>query len=332
MSLPILTNSSTRAFRRCPRLYRHRYVDLLEANGESAQPLRFGSAFHAGLEAWWGMAGEQAMFAAARDAIDGSGLDEFDAATASALMTGYHLRWMREPLRVVTVEREFRRPILNPETGAASRTYDLSGKVDSVAIDEHGDGWLVEHKTTSRDVSVGSPYWQALAMDSQVSLYMDAIGSELGIELVGCLYDVIRKPTIKPAKATPEDKRKFTKAGKLYAGQRDRDETPAEWFSRLAEDIAERPDFYFVRGKIARTESDLREARFDLWQTAKMIRESEKLDRWPRNPDACWHFGRPCDFWEACTGQASLDDSRKFVKREKAHSELSEETSHAAAE
>ncbi len=319
--LPILTHSSAKAFRRCARLYRHRYVDLMRPVADEAHPLRFGSLMHRGLEAWW----QGSRMFACEDA------DPYDLATAQVLLEGYAARWGREPLTTVAVEREFRADLLNPETGAASRTYRLGGKADVIVQDLHGDYWLVEHKTSSEDVTLGSPYWQRLQMDPQVSLYLDAIGEQMGIRIAGCLYDVIKKPTIRPAKATPEDKRRYTKDGRLYAKQRAVDESPAEWAARLRQDVIERPDFYFVRGEIARTERDLEDARADLWQTAKALRDAERLSRWPRNPDACWAYNRACNYWEVCTGQASLSDPRKFEKTEK-HTELTTEDEVDAAE
>jgi hypothetical protein len=47
---------------------------------------------------------------------------------ARVLMRGYDARWSGEVHTVVGVERQFRAPLVNPETGAASRTFELGGK------------------------------------------------------------------------------------------------------------------------------------------------------------------------------------------------------------
>ena len=152
-----------------------------------------------------------------------------------------------------------------PETGGVSKTWVLAGKIDAIAKDKAtGKHIIVEHKTTSQDIGPGSDYWKKLPIDGQVSGYYVG-ASTLGYEVDVCLYDVIRKPTIRPYKATPEENRKYKKDGTLYAGQHEHDEDPHEWEARLMADIAERPDYYFQRVEVVRSESDLSDYLFDMW-------------------------------------------------------------------
>ena len=173
---------------------------------------------------------------------------------------------------------------------------------------------VVEHKTTSADITPGSPYWRRLTLDAQVSLYLGGAGS--------LLYDVIRKPTLRPLRATPPEARRYTKAGKLYAAQREHDETPDAYEARLLADIAQHPDAYYQRGTVVRTEEEAREAGRDVWMTARMIRESRYLDAWPRNPSACDAYGRTCDYWPVCSGTASIDDDVLYRDAGAQHEEL----------
>lgn len=173
---------------------------------------------------------------------------------------------------------------------------------------------VVEHKTTSADITPGSPYWRRLALDAQVSLYLGGAGS--------LLYDVIKKPSLRPLKATPVEARRYTKAGTLYAAQREHDETPDAYEARLLEDIAQHPDAYYQRGTVVRTEEEAREAGRDVWMTARMIRESRYLDAWPRNPSACDAYGRTCDYWPVCSGTASIDDDVLYRDAGAQHEEL----------
>ena len=176
---------------------------------------------------------------------------------------------------------------------------------------------VVEHKTTSADITQGSTYWRKLTLDTQVSQYL---GGVEGVE--GMLYDVLRKPTLRPYKATPEESRKRTKAGALYAGQREADETPEEWRDRLLSDIAEKPDAYYQRGTIVRTAEERREAMRDTWLVAGSIRESMRLEAWPRNPGSCDAYGRTCDYWAVCAGETTIDDNTRYRTAETAHEEL----------
>jgi len=321
MSLPtdLLTISRMKSARACLRLHKLRYLEGWRPVRE-ADTLRFGTLIHAGLEAWW-----QAPMAhrldAALAALDVEA-DPYDRARARALIVGYDARWADQRYETLGVEVAFVAPLVNPDTGAASRTYSLAGKIDAIVRDAHGRVLIVEHKTSSEDVSTGSEYWRRLVMDGQVSVYFEGARS-LGHDVEGCLYDVIAKPGLRPYKATPPESRKYTKDGSLYANQREEDETPDAYEARLLEAIAAAPDKFFARGEVPRLETELDEARADAWQTGRLLRESELAGRAPRNPDACVRYGRTCDFFDVCAGQASLDDPSRFIRLTHSHPELS---------
>jgi hypothetical protein len=190
---------------------------------------------------------------------------------------------------------------------------------------------MIEHKTTSESIEPGGVYWRRLLIDAQVSMYH--VGARaLGYELAGCIYDVIGKPRHSPLMATPIESRKVTKSGKLYSGQRDADETPEAFYDRLTEEVAGiyegdelvrgGPDKYFARQEIVRLKSQELESAYDVWQLARLRREAELAGRHPRNPEACFRWGRPCDFFDVCTGVASLDDTTRFRRLEHVHEEL----------
>jgi PD-(D/E)XK nuclease superfamily len=328
----LLTASSSKAYRTCPRLYSLTYERGYRPV-RAADALAFGSLIHRALEAWWLAARDYEgdplrlarMVDAALDVAEREP-DPFDRARATAAIWGYHTRWAAMAfqgvaIRVVGVEVEFRGPLLNPETGAASKTWERGGKIDAV-IEVAGVCYVVEHKTTSEDVSAGSDYWQRLHLDAQVSGYLSG-ARLLGFEPAGVLYDVIKKPALQPYKATPPERRRYTKAGVLDARQREADEEPRAFFERLTMAIADDLDGHFSRGTIVRIGDEEAEAARDLWQTGLQIRDSRRLDVWPRNPDACFRFGRRCPFFEVCAGLAGLDDPSRFRRAERPHEELS---------
>jgi hypothetical protein len=297
--------------RRCPREHHLSYELGYRPVGD-VEALRFGSLIHLGLEAWWKGLGLDA----ALDAAVARAADPYEAAKARVLLRGYDARWAGESFDVVAVEQEFRAPLVNPKTGAASRTFMLGGKIDVLL--RRG---FVEHKTTSEEIGVGSTYWRRLTLDPQVSTYY-AGARALGHDVDSCLYDVIRKPSIRPLRATPEESRKYTKDGRLYATQRDADETPEEYEARLTAEVATHPDRYYQRGEIVRLEAEEREAQLDAWQLSRAIRDSALAEAYPRNPDSCVRWGRTCAFFDHCTGVASLDDSSRFMRVGNVHQEL----------
>jgi hypothetical protein len=324
----LLTSSRCKVARACRRKHLLRYIQGYRSVQDAAA-LRFGTLMHHGLEAWWlaVMAGgpQDGWLTAALVALAGES-DPGDLARAQVLMTGYHLRWKDEPYEVLAVEVTFNAPLVNPVTGKPSRTWRLAGKVDVVVRDlRTGKVLLVEHKTSSEDITSGSSYWKRLRLDGQVSIYFVGARS-LGFEIEGCLYDVIGKIQQRPLAATPVEHRKYTqKDNRLYKGQREVDESPEEYLERIGAVVAEAPETFFARGEVVRLDSEITEAMLDVWDLGQQLREEQGAERYPRNPDSCDLYHRQCEFFGVCTGEASLDDERLFLKSDVVHPELEKE-------
>lgn len=129
--LPILSTSSARAYRSCPRKYFYAYEQRKRLITDK-HALRFGTLFHIGLEAWWRGEGIANAIAAMRAAYAKLEADPIDAVRAEELLLGYHVKWRNEPLDVLAVERQFHAPLTNPQTGHASKTWQLGGKIDAI--------------------------------------------------------------------------------------------------------------------------------------------------------------------------------------------------------
>lgn len=319
--LELLTESRAQVARRCLREERLRYVDAIVPAG-TEEALRFGTLWHHGMEAWWlGIDGTERL-GCALEAIRGHATPETDAyelARAEVMLEGYDARWGGEQFEVLGVEVEFRAPLLNPETGARSRTFDRAGKVD-VIVRQAGRELVIEHKSSGEDIGPGSSFWARLRMGGQASGYIR--GAEALEHMVeGVVYDVARKPDLRPLKATPTESRKYKKDGTLYANQRDTDETVDEYRDRVRAAIAEDPDRYYQRGLVVRLEAQLAEADAERWQLGQTLREHHRLQLAPRNTDACQRYGRTCSYFAICAGEASTDDSR-YRRLEFPHSEL----------
>lgn len=335
------TNSSIRTYRRCAREYFYSYAEGVRTI-ETEEALRFGSLAHHGLEAWWSAQGDERL-PAAIEALRGRVVDDYDLARAGVMLQGYDARWRDDRYEVLAVEAEFRVPVINPATGAVSRTFELGGKLD-VLVRDLGNGRvkLIEHKTTSEDITPGSDYWKRLRLDSQVSAYFRGAESG-GHQIDECIYDVLGKPALRPGSVPLLDAhgskivldrngdRVRTKAGKWretgssaegYVLQT-RPETPDEFRRRLAAHVADQPERYYERGTVVRIETEMLDADADVWATTRMIRESELAYRWPRNVDACIRFGRTCPYFRVCTGEADIDDATLFRRVDNVHEELS---------
>jgi hypothetical protein len=233
-------------------------------------------------------------------------IDPFELVRAEEMLRGYHARWRAEEYEVVSVEKEFEVPLRNPRTGGRSQIFNRAGKFDAIAR-KGGRTFVIEHKTSSEDISPGSKYWVRRRMDSQISMYIRGAEDVASWHVDGVVYDVLGKPQQRPLKKNAKNKA---------------DETPEEFRLRVREAIAKEPESYYQRGQVVRLESDLDEFDQDTWQLARLIREGELTKRFPRNPDACERYGRTCAFFGVCAGEALLDDTTKFRKKDGAHSEL----------
>lgn len=313
-----------RTFRRCTLEHHLAFEQAVRPLGGDPEALRFGSLFHLGLGAWWlayQYPGEQ--LTAALEAMRPHAEDDYDMARAETLIRGYDARWAAaEDVEVLAVEVQFQTPLRNPLNGRASRTYELAGKLDAIVL-SHNDGqvYIVEHKTSSADIGPGSQYWEQLRIDAQISTYF-AGARALGYEPVGCLYDVIGKPRHAPLKATPEENRKYTKTGALYANQRAVDESADEYALRLTEAICAEPDRFYRRGLVVRLADEEREAAWDAWQTARLMREARASGIYPRNVSSCERYWGMCPYFAVCTRTASIDDVTRYERVTNVHPEL----------
>lgn len=285
----VLTHSRMATFRACPRRHEIAYELGIRPESESFA-LRVGSAFHAALDAASkGLDVEQAM---AKHTVD-----PFDLAMVAAMFHGHQQRYGEASFYAIKRELPFHLPF-------------ASGVIDCIAELPDGRLALVENKTTSRDFSPGADYWLYLHLDQQLSIYVLA-ARELGYDVQTILYDVTRRPSQRPLKATPIEQRQYTlkdtklkdgtvkPAGTLYANQRPEDETPEEFAARIAEDIAERPDHYFARIEIARLEQDLEDCRHEIAQQRAAIDRARDEGAWYRNPGACFS-PFPCSYLPIC--------------------------------
>ena len=329
--IQLITNSRLSSFRQCRRLHYYGY-ELMRRPRKISEAMGFGTVFHAGLEQWWlawmerdgrekyaldlAHGGIIAKFAASSEESE---LDPFDLIKAEELLRGYDLRWSDDmhDLEVLDVEGQFCAPLINPSTGRRSVLFQLGGKLDArVRVISLDRVKVVEHKTSSTDVSPGSNYWRRLMMDSQVSQYVDGARSMGGAAPEGCLYDVAKRPGLRPKAETPEENRKWTlpkackqhvdeakarakavgekvlakevliisgcvncQEARLHKGMRLTPESPDEYRTRVRDSISEDPNSYYQRGEVTRLAAALDEHRFDTWETVKELRLRQLAER-----------------------------------------------------
>jgi hypothetical protein len=203
--------------------------------------------------------------------------DDLVSAKVRGLIRGYDARWslVQDRFDVLSVEKTLTSQLLNPVTGRTSRSFTVAGKLDVIAV-RSGRHVIVDHKTTSDDITdPNSPYWRQLIVESQASHYM-LLAWINGMKVDEAIWDVVRKPSIRPKKLSAMDVRTavFTKeyfgqpltTEEILKLQRDSSESLEMYEARLADDcINERPDWYFARRSILRVDSELAEYSKELW-------------------------------------------------------------------
>ena len=347
----LLTHSRIHSFKTCRKRHWWEYEIGLRKDVD-AKALRMGSAGHDGLDAFkQGKDANEAVAAVAKHyATIPHGMDEYEWEiewqTIETLIWGYYWRWGDLYFGlVVASEQGFQVPLTNPVTGARSQLWDLAGKIDGIVDLDDIRLAVLEHKFLSEPIAQDSDYWRRLQLDPQITIYVHA-ARKLGFDVSTVLYDVIRKPTIKP-EAVPildgdglkivldaSGERVLTQRGKprQTASTADgyvlqtRPMTGPEWSYKLLEDIGERPEFYYARQEIARLDSDVDECLEELWDVQKVIRDAQLRNRWYRTVgrDSCpW-----CPFFGLCTSRYNpADDAgipEGFTKLDCVHPELEE--------
>ena len=311
-----LTATRLSTLRRCQRQEFLRYI-LGLCRIRSSTPQRFGSGFHYGRELLntgrtieeviQAVAAEYANVPAWADPIDWA--VEFE--TLKALLTGHAWRYQNDNVEVVAVELSFEIPLVNPDTGATSRTFTLAGKIDVIVRLADGRLAVLEYKTAGEDIAPDSEYWLRLRCDGQISQYVIAARA-LGHDVATVMYDVTRKPTIRLRQ----------------------NETPEAFGKRLLEDIGNRPEYYYQRREVPRLEDELAQYKAELWQQAQQLIETRRRAALLDDP-AKAHFRNVskmtcgmCDFANLCLTGVHVDPANPpagFQVLDNVHPELAVE-------
>jgi hypothetical protein len=163
----------------------------------------------------------------------------------------------------------------------------MPGVVVRGMIDVSFDTWFMEHKSTGSWLGDGAPYWKKLKGDSQLSTYFLGQASLTGKLPSHCVYNVIKRPN---------------------PSQMSNDKKVDEFIGHYIDE----PEKVFFRKNIHRLEHELREFEDELRIYAADILRGLATGNHPRNPAACFDFGRTCEYYGTCWEGMSLDDDDMF--------------------
>ena len=128
-------------------------------------------------------------------AIENYDMDGYEKAKLRALVLGYFYKYSKDNWYAVDVERKF-------EIELNTKPYKFVGMIDTLVTQDGAGISMLEHKTTVNALDdLTHPYFRKLAYDLQINAYHMA-QLLMDEELEQTIYDVVRKPRIRPRKLT----------------------------------------------------------------------------------------------------------------------------------
>ena len=242
---------------------------------------------------------------------------------ATAMMTAYATRYANDDLKILALEKNFEGPIVNPTTGAASRSFVLAGKVDGIVRigDEH---FILEHKTASQ---VDGDYLEKLWTDFQITIYAHYIEQTMGIPITGIVYNVLVKAKLQQGKGETEEEYQArraellakSKTGKTTA-KRKLPESDEEFQQRLAEKYADPAMFH--REMLYLSQDRFEILRSELWELTQAYLRARRRGVFYQNTAFCFNYQRPCPYFALCRSNGNPNVIENFYQRVEPNEEL----------
>jgi len=246
---------------------------------------------------------------------------------ATAMMNGYAAKYPAEEFEVIALEKAFEGPIVNPATGAASRSFKLAGKVDGI-VRIGGEYFILEHKTASQ---VDADYLEKLWTDFQITIYAHYVEQTMGIPITGILYNVLVKAKLQQSKGETEEEFQArrvellakSKTGKSSA-KRHMPESDEEFQQRLTEKYADPEMFHREMLYLSRDRFDI--LRSELWELTQAFLDARRRGVFYQNTAFCFNYQRPCPYFALCRSNGNPNVIENFYQRVAPNEELREAT------
>lgn len=297
------TNSSTSCARSCPRKYQLSYIERLKSDAPDSEALTVGSCWHGMLDAHnqnalnGGSDGYESAYAYA----DKHAPSELWAEKLKRLFVGYWWYWKDDQLELIRSERAFEVVV----DGIVMR-----GQIDREVRTPDGRVGIIESKTTSEDLAPDSFYWDRIRMGTQAGIYRSVTEASF------LIFDVVKKPGIKPKAITKKDlSRMENELGDLGACTYQLEQFSREEFeearaagqesirmygARLSALIYENPAKVYGRQEVPFAADSQKHLWRDIQATVCTLEGYENEGYYPRNPDACFTYNTPCQFAQLC--------------------------------
>ena len=302
-----LSHSCIRCFKECQRRYYFNYVRRIERDTKD-EKRHMGSALHHALDMNAKGSDTQACVKSIVEDMNQLSTDDrlFKAYMLVALFRAYLWYYSENKVTILGSEKTVSASI------PKCRSFYVMGIVDKEFQDQStGLKYVVDHKLVSEDIGVDTDFADRLHMDPQTSMYIH-LGNG---EYAGMLYDVIKKPGIKPKAVSKADMKELEDTGK-YCGlvisessrpREDGRETPAMYGARCMAAIMENPTAYFRRIMATRTREEMAKFVEDIDRTRKQIAFVTRKGLFVANEASC-KIPYKCDYLPICLSGQWHDD------------------------
>ena len=262
----VVSYSKIKAFKSCRRAYDLRYNEGL-VPVKPAEAIETGSNYHKLLESMY------------KGDFDPFMEDEYSKENA---MANAYYRYIYPKFKVTETEKK-----LEYDLGSGDK---LIGFADAVAE----DGYLVEHKTTSSDITEAYEY--QLQWDEQILAYMLMTGMRK------VHYTVCRKPTIRQ-KQDESDEEFWHRM--------------VEWYDTDTDSKIRLLEIYRTDDEVAEYEKALRSIVLEMNIAENQKKHSAVLtDPYYKNTCQCNMYGRRCEYSSICLHYDPKENYMEFERRE----------------
>lgn len=321
----VSTYSMWSLFRNCRKAVDWRYLQQLVPL-QRDHNLYFGSLIHECLQVWHQRRDLTEVLALIEKLCPNHRHDENqrrDGHLATAMMDAYAARYAAEDFEVIALEKNFEGSIVNPATGAASRSFVLAGKVDGI-VRIGSEHFILEHKTAAQ---IDGDYLEKLWTDFQITIYACYVEQTMGIPITGILYNVLVKAKLQQATGETEEEYQTrraellakSKTGKTTAKRR-MPETDEEFQQRLAEKYADPTMLHREKLYLSRDRFDI--LRSELWELTQAFLDARRRGVFYQNTAFCFNYQRPCPYFALCRSNGNPNLIDNFYQRVAANEEL----------
>jgi hypothetical protein len=305
-----ITQSMLGTFLQCPEMFKNKYILGMQNEYEQdTHAMDFGTYFHECLDHLYtafNQAESKSFFYENLGEIISKTVEDYhdwqfekltanpggkdswlnltiSAGWAEALLPAYFNRYENDFHKLEWVALE---EILDILYTLTKKPIRLRGKQDGIVRKSSGL-WLFETKTKGRiDEEAIS---DKLSIDLQVMVYLWMLWKKYDEMPKGVIYNIIRRPQLR----------------------RKQNETPQEFVKRCEIDVAERPDFYFLRIEGELYKSDMTKFEKDFYDILTQLEKWYAGEYHYKNVMSCTGMYKPCEFLKFCSGQSGHFNNKR---------------------